>query len=157
MAYAIADIDQCTCIAKKFYEKRQYRPSLEELKHELKEPTEIRNIKQTQYQWGDFYILTRDDKIILKYGEVPKELNIEDYSYMSMNIKDVIKALGRPKKTIKTNLKQFIWRCSQTQSKIKILVDPNNDIDGYRGEYCRREDSAICAAFHYDGTIMLMG
>lgn len=148
--------DNCQAVAKKFYLKKNYRPSMHELRERLGVADSTNRIRQMQYKWGDFYLISRDDKIVQKYGDIPAKLDIPEYKYKSLNIRKVMDELGRPDKTDKANLEELTWICKQTKSKIMVIIDKDDNIESYKGEFCSKPNAPLCSKFTYEGLILLM-
>jgi hypothetical protein len=142
-------VDVCSITARKFIITKQYSPSFQELKSILGEPTSLNKVNYSQFQWGNFSVISKDDVLVKVSGEIPRMLTKTE-GMLDYSIKELMDQLGKPDSTKNLYLDQYVWRCNKNFSKIKVIVNGNNIIQSYHGEYCRKPKVELCSAFHYD-------
>ncbi len=151
----LSSANECQAIVQKLYEKKTYFPTYNELVDNLGKPSETSTIRQIQYEWDDFFLITRDSKIVQKYGELPKKLKTDKYRYKNMDIRTILEALGEPETAKKSNLLELKWFCKETGSSIAVILTENNKIESYIGDFCRKIDSPLCTKYKREGLILL--
>ncbi|MEQ9116406.1 MAG: hypothetical protein RLN62_06390 [Rickettsiales bacterium] len=130
-------------------------PSIKTIKKALGDPSDIHPIREMQYRWNHFYVLTRNGKVVQTHGIIPKRLEEQYAHHKSMNIREILSTLGHPDRIKHLSRKEYMWKCDNHNSYIKIVADEDGHTESYYGAYCRHPNSKLCTNFRSKGLIII--